>query len=220
MLKYPQFLTKAINFLAPTVSTAQTSRTERQCCRVEQCGGAFDPIEQKFAQPHGLLMAARDSTGLLRWFSVKSSESSNAGHYRNSSESRLETRETHDALQHSSEFANRPGDSNEISKQSSSLYPDSSSNNVEDLSSSTSSSKSGKHIIPKEPNQPKLHFPKQKFGSKQHAFCTKWYEQFPWLHYKTFTETGFNNWQKALSKFKKHEHSTCHRFAVDKFKGC
>ena len=78
------------------------------------------------------------------------------------------------------------------------------------------------NIIPKEPNQSKLHFPKQ-----------KWYEQFPWLHYlqeedsvlcfycatavqrktpltgyidKTFTETGFNNWQKALSKFKKHEH--------------
>ena len=32
---------------------------------------------------------------------------------------------------------------------------------------------------------------------------------------KTFIETGFNNWQKALRKFKKHEQSTCHRFAVD-----
>ena len=84
-------------------------------------------------------MAARDSTGLLRWFSVKSSDSNNARHSRNSSESRLETRETYDALQHSSESANRPGDSDEISTQSSSLYPDSSSDSAEDLSSSTSS---------------------------------------------------------------------------------
>ena len=32
---------------------------------------------------------------------------------------------------------------------------------------------------------------------------------------KTFTEIGFNNWQKALKKFSKHEQSSCHRHAVD-----
>lgn len=32
---------------------------------------------------------------------------------------------------------------------------------------------------------------------------------------KTFTETGFNNWQKACSKFSKHEQSVCHRYPVD-----
>ena len=32
---------------------------------------------------------------------------------------------------------------------------------------------------------------------------------------KTFTETGFNNWQKACHKFSKHEQSVCHRLTVD-----
>ena len=32
---------------------------------------------------------------------------------------------------------------------------------------------------------------------------------------KTFTETGFNNWQKACHIFSKHEESVCHRHAVD-----
>ena len=183
------------------------------------------------------MAATRESTGLLKWFSVKSSEtksSTDAGPSGNTSASRLETL---DALERS-EAGGRPADSDEISALSSSLYPESSSESesTEDLSSSTSSS------IPKEPNQPKLHFPKQKFGSQQRAFCAKWYERFPWLHYlqeedsvlcfycatavqrktpltgytdKTFIETGSNNWQKALRKFKKHEQSTCHRFAVD-----
>ena len=34
------------------------------------------------------------------------------------------------------------------------------------------------------------------------------------MHEKVFTETGFNNWQKALVKFRKHERSDCHRSAV------
>ncbi len=31
---------------------------------------------------------------------------------------------------------------------------------------------------------------------------------------KVFTETGFNNWQRALEKFCKHEQSVCHHNTV------
>ena len=118
-------------------------------------------------------MAARENTGLLRWFSLKRRSSDPDDAEPSGNTSRLE-------LEQSAEDSSRPADSDEIS---SSLYPDSSSESTEDLSSSTSSFNPEKRVIPPEPNQPKLNFPKQKFGSQQRAFCTKWYKQFPWLHY-------------------------------------
>lgn len=87
-----------------------------------------------------------------------------------------------------------------------------------------------------------LMFPKRIFGTQQRGFSATWYRQYPWLHYlpaedsvlcfycgtavqhkmpmtgqfdPTFTEVGFNNWQKALEKFNKHEKSKCHKHAVD-----
>lgn len=35
---------------------------------------------------------------------------------------------------------------------------------------------------------------------------------------KAFTQDGFNNWKKAIEKFKGHEHSLCHREASIKYK--
>ena len=73
-----------------------------------------------------LQTATRESTGLLKWFSVKSSDtksSTDAGPSGNTSASRLETL---DALERS-EAGGRPADSDEISALSSSLYPESSS---------------------------------------------------------------------------------------------
>ena len=179
------------------------------------------------------------ASGLLKWFSVKSTEAessteagpSNPGPSGTTSASRFET-------------LNQSDCANDISGMSSSLYPETSSSESaeDDFSSSTSNSTLIKRPIPESPNQPKLQFPKQKFGSQQRAFCAKWYAQFPWLHYvqyedsvlcfycatavqrkavltgrtdKAFVETGFSNWQKALRKFRKHEQSTHHRFAVD-----
>ena len=98
------------------------------------------------------------------------------------------------------------------------------------------------HTLPPQPKQLKLKFPKRTFGKQKRSFSDAWYESFPWLHYiqeddavlcfyctravqrklplggyveKSFTETGFNNWQKALHKFSKHEQSACHRAAFD-----
>ena len=98
------------------------------------------------------------------------------------------------------------------------------------------------HTLPSQLNQPKLKFPKRTFGKQKRSFSDARYESFPWLHYiqeddavlcfyctravqrklplggyveKSFIETGFNNWQKALHKFSKHEQSACHRAAFD-----
>ncbi len=89
------------------------------------------------------------------------------------------------------------------------------------------------------PHQPILNFPKQTFGKQQRS---SWYSRYPWIHYvqekdavvcsdctiaiqrkmpisgyvdKVFTETGFNNWQKALQKCDKHQQSQSHKFAVN-----
>ena len=175
---------------------------------------------------------------ILKWFSRSSSEAKSSTDVGPSENTRLEIL----AAPEQSDAGGRPADcvsdESEISTLSSSLYPESCSESTEDLNSSTSSSKP----IPNEPSQPKLLFPKRNFGSQQRAFCAKWYKQYPWLHYsqeedsvlcfycatavqqkipltgyadKTFAQTGFNNWQKALHKFRKHELSRCHRFAVD-----
>lgn len=32
---------------------------------------------------------------------------------------------------------------------------------------------------------------------------------------KTFISTGYSNWKKALSRFKEHQTSECHKVAID-----
>ena len=182
-------------------------------------------------------MATREVSRLLKWFkSAEPQLSTNAGPSGDSfSRPRLSPVDADDYHEHSSESGSR---NDSIS---SSFVPESSSESIEYLSTSTSSIK--KHrLIPSEPNQPKLHFLKHMFGRQKRGFSATWYQHYPWLHYlqeedsvlcfycattiqrkipltgytdKTFTETGFNNWQKALHKFSKHEQSTCHRYAVD-----
>ena len=86
-------------------------------------------------------------------------------------------------------------------------------------------------------------FPKRKCGEHNRAFQATWFKEFPWLHYKeqhdsvlcficvqqngksnlraarnkelAFTSTGFTNWKKALTRFKEHQVSECHKMAVD-----
>ena len=97
-------------------------------------------------------------------------------------------------------------------------------------------------LMPAEPHQPRLQFPKRTFGKQKRSFLANWFVQYPWIHYiqeedcvlcfycttavqrkypptrnadEVFTKTGFNNWQKALQKFNKHEQSRCHRSAVE-----
>ena len=98
-----------------------------------------------------------------------------------------------------------------------------------------------------EPNQPRKHaFPSRTFGKQdyQRSFQASWFEKFKWLHYDAdsdsafcftcikalqhnmissakgetaFTETGFQNWKRALAKgkgFNKHESSECHKEAA------
>jgi len=81
------------------------------------------------------------------------------------------------------------------------------------------------------PHHPVLTFPKRIFGNQKPSFIASWYSRCPWLHYlqetdsvicfdcaaaserkfpisayvdKVFTETGFNNWQKALININSH----------------
>ena len=92
-----------------------------------------------------------------------------------------------------------------------------------------------------EPHQPVLNFPKRTFGKQKRAFSVSWYKLHPWLHYiqekdcvlcfycatavyrkiplsgyvdKAFTDTGFDNWKKALDRFVKHQQSQSHIFAA------
>ena len=39
------------------------------------------------------------------------------------------------------------------------------------------------HILPPQPNQPKLKFPKRIFGKQKQSFSDTWYQAYPWLHY-------------------------------------
>ena len=98
------------------------------------------------------------------------------------------------------------------------------------------------HMLPPQPNQHKLVFPKHTFGKQKRSFSAAWNRSYPWLHYvqendmvlcfycasavqhkiklgahfeTNFTEIGFSNWQKALQKFSKHEQSACHWAAFD-----
>lgn len=79
-------------------------------------------------------------------------------------------------------------------------------------------------------------------GSQMRSFQAHWFKEFPWLHYKEhndsvlcficaqqneksnlkaarnkeliFIEKGFSNWKKALSRFKEHQQSECHKMAI------
>ena len=98
-------------------------------------------------------------------------------------------------------------------------------------------------VLPPEPHQPKLNFPKRSFGKQQRGFSATWYQHYPWLHYlqeedsvlcfycasavqqkmpiaghtenKPLQKSASITWQKALQKFSKHERSACHRHAGD-----
>ena len=100
-----------------------------------------------------------------------------------------------------------------------------------------SSDEKGFHPIDK----PTLHL----IATEKRNFQSQWYKQFPWLTIcttykkvfclhcryatkhnllsfskmgeKAFTETGFQNWKKALEKFKSHEASHAHREALSKW---
>ena len=90
------------------------------------------------------------------------------------------------------------------------------------------------------PKQPNVRFPQRQFGKKYRAFNASWYSIFAWLDYcisrnvafcasctyvyhthphrivstkneeSVFYLKGFNNWKKAMQRFKIHEHSYTH----------
>ena len=98
-------------------------------------------------------------------------------------------------------------------------------------------------IIPEKPNHPVMsQFPLRTFGKQKRAFCSSWYQKYPWLHYReasddvfcfhchvaerrhlpislnkdeAFIKSGFSNWKKTFEIFNKHEQSMAHRQAVD-----
>ena len=98
-------------------------------------------------------------------------------------------------------------------------------------------------IIPEKPNHPVMsQFPLRTFGKQKRAFCSSWYQKYPWLHYREANDdvfcfhchvaerrhlpislnkdeavikSGFSNWKKAIEKFNKHERSMAHRQAVE-----
>ena len=94
------------------------------------------------------------------------------------------------------------------------------------------------------PWQPRnFNFPKKAFGKQNRSFQPNWFSDYPWLHYSeesdsvtcficskqnaagtlisaskkemTFISHGFSNWKKALTRFKEHQTSECHKLAVD-----
>jgi hypothetical protein len=94
------------------------------------------------------------------------------------------------------------------------------------------------------PNQPRnFPFPKREFGKQKRSFQPSWFKEYPWLHYneksdsafcyvcfnqnekgnlrtarnmeQAFISNGYSNWKKALSRFKEHQVSECHKVAVD-----
>ena len=99
-------------------------------------------------------------------------------------------------------------------------------------------------VIPNGPNQPRnFQFPKKDYGKQSRSFQSSWFKDYSWLHYdemsdsalchicvsqndkgnlttarnkeQAFLSTGFSNWKKALSRFKEHQTSECHKLAVD-----
>ena len=95
-----------------------------------------------------------------------------------------------------------------------------------------------------EPFQPtNFKFPKKTFGKQNRSFQSKWFNDFPWLHYNeqsdsvlcficaqqneklnlraarnkewVFISQGFSNWKKALVRFKEHQVSECHKLDME-----
>lgn len=96
--------------------------------------------------------------------------------------------------------------------------------------------------IPDRANHPILSFPLHTIGKQKRAFCSSWYQSYPWLHYQeatdsvlcfhchvadmrclpvtqnkdqAFSKSGFSNWKKAIEKFNKHERTISHHQAVE-----
>ena len=98
--------------------------------------------------------------------------------------------------------------------------------------------------LPVKPHQPKLkQFPLKEVGKQKRSFNSKWFDGFKFLHYweesdsaichtcavadkndllkintkkeKTFVETGFSNWKKAIEKFLVHERSATRIHATE-----
>lgn len=83
-------------------------------------------------------------------------------------------------------------------------------------------------------------FPKRKFGKQWRSASSKWFDDFPWLHYDVghdcmrcyvcvnqqsklfncrnkeggFINVGVSNWKDALERFRKHQTSECHKQAM------
>lgn len=99
-------------------------------------------------------------------------------------------------------------------------------------------------ITQQKPFQPKnFNFPRKRYAKQTRAFQAKWFTEFPWLHYNqdsdsvlcfiyakenkklnlratrnkdyTFIADGFSNWKKALTRFKEHQISQCHKAALE-----
>ena len=97
--------------------------------------------------------------------------------------------------------------------------------------------------VPEKLHQPKLNkFPLREVGKQKRAFNPKWFDQFKFLHCRegsdsvvchtwaiadkrnllnidtkkerTFIETGFSNWKKAIEKFRAHASSAAHIHAT------
>ena len=100
------------------------------------------------------------------------------------------------------------------------------------------------NMTQQKPSQPiNFKFPKKRYGKQTRAFQSKWFTEFPWLHYNeqndsvlcficaqqheksnlrtarnkeyAFISEGFSNWKKALTRFKEHQLSECHKTAVE-----
>ena len=150
--------------------------------------------------------------GLLKWFTVTGGRQTSVDAGSSDSRHQLPSQSSSD------------DDTQHMQSEDSGLSLNSDS--TEDLSIAVSSTKKQQqHLIPSEPNQPKHNFSKSMFGNQKRAFSATWYQHHPWLHYlqeedsvlcfycatavqrkmpltdKTFTETGFNNWQKVLKTF-------------------
>ena len=98
--------------------------------------------------------------------------------------------------------------------------------------------------LPEKPHQPKLkQFPLKEVGKQKRSFNPKWFDEFKFLHYreesdsvichtcavadknnllkidtkkeKTFIETGFSNWKKAIEKFLAHARKATHIHATE-----
>ena len=100
------------------------------------------------------------------------------------------------------------------------------------------------NMTQQKPFQPiNFNFPRKRYGKQTRSFQSKWFTEFPWLHYNeqndsalcficaqqheklnlrtarnkeyAFISDGFSNWKKALTRFKERQISECHKTAVE-----